>query len=453
MPEPRADSGVGRGERSRDERAIEDMADSSLLGRTIDPVKVAKEPRSLSGLWSAIPNRRKRAKARDSLNEGMNTSTGNSPSGSAGSPLFRKDSNSASMERDPSRIISLENHNQLDGNEADTSDNENLSSATFDGNEADTSDNENLSSATFDGNEADTSDNDDLWLATSDSPPLETLDSVLSMGSACTSPLPLGVDSDEDILRPLEWIDRLKDIEKEVFEKSYYWFKKEPLGKGIQGVRSSSAHSSQTYFRSKFLPSFCEVQGLDESWQHLRHLEFELESEYTGRNNSKQASTEMALAELVSLYVNFHLEDRAVTEPKISREWKESIYGAELDMMKTSLNILITLCRTIEALQERGICNEGISIFVANHKSGAVRLEPIRLSKIVELVQRLNRTLRSILWGLRNGYTARNYCTGRMPNFKDNYGQIFDLEGLQAMEQSASFATISRPLGVLNSLE
>ena len=392
MPESRADSGVGRGERSRDEEAIEDIAGSSLLGRTIDPDMDA--PGVERARQSSQRNIERHGRPSHSPNEDLKTSTGNPPSDFAGSPQFRgEDSRFTSMESDFSRTISLKYHDQLDGNEADTSDDENL------------------------------------WLATSDSPPLETLDSVLSMGSASTSPLPLGVDSDEDILRPLEWINRLKSIEQEVLEKSFYWHQK--------------PDNSQTYFSLKLLPTVCPVRCLDESWQQLCDLKLESESVDEGRDNSKHTFTQMTLADLVSLYVNFHLGDKAVTVSKLSRDREKLVYGPELDMMKMSLNILITLCRTIETIQQKGICTEGISIFVANRKSEVAWLESVKLSTIVELVQRLNCILRSVLWGLRNGYSTRHYSTGQMPDFRDNYRLIFDLECLQTMEQFASFSTIA----------
>ena len=148
------------------------------------------------------------------------------------------------------------------------------------------------------------------------------------------------------------------------------------------------------------------------------------------------------LTELAFLYANSHSEDTAVPNWETLRGWNVSYYGPRLDQMMLSRNILITLCQTIETLQERGVCAQGISIFVASPERGAVRLEPIRLSKIAELVQRLNRTLRIVLWGLRHNYVARDYSTGVLPNLRDNYHCLLNLDYIQAIEDSASFGTL-----------
>lgn len=258
--------------------------------------------------------------------------------------------------------------------------------------------------------------------------------------------LTAALNSDEEIMHPGRWTQRLKNIEKTVWENSFHHYscthpgpaptdllgEMDPKPGENMSSNNTRARRALTHYYSSRLPGTCPIGCLRSMWGGLRSLESMFASNLDIRkavfireeeHGSKAChTTNDVITVSQEQYSNKMNQHNGSTKPKAyERERSRSPsrpatkggrnelrFHDSVKQLLQSRGVLITICQTIEYLQKNGICSSGISFFAAkDHRT--VELKMITLEAIVGWVGEINRTLIRLLVCLTAGFLRNEY--------------------------------------------
>ena len=215
-------------------------------------------------------------------------------------------------------------------------------------------------------------------------------------------------DSDDDLLRPGEWLASIKTIEKEALDHSYFW-KLYRMSHSDFTINLNYSLPKHTFipgsvFDSNGLPSVCSVRCLSTIWSELRSVG---KSAHSHLSSVKSASSivfetrrELSVSQHILRYVSQPAKNLYdILSPNDT--YLPVLPG--LESLVLSRQILVTACHNIELLQDADVCINKINI-IACDRPRVVKIVPIELSKIVKLITLLNMTIRCLLWGWLEGF-------------------------------------------------
>ncbi|MCJ1434354.1 hypothetical protein MMC27_003722 [Xylographa pallens] len=222
----------------------------------------------------------------------------------------------------------------------------------------------------------------------------------------------MGLDADVDLLSPSQWIAEHEKIQWYTIKQSFFWFEYHfPSGinfKDRNTFISGIPSPEPLYFEAK-LPSECPVRLLESNWQDFidtdtvffRHPSSMLV--HGKRSRDSQGSVQ----DCIHAFQNWLSRPGSVINKVImasaSRSEIDPSFPSHVTSLIKSRNILVSVCRTIEYLQQRGVCQEEINLFVED-RPRVIRLISIPLERFTSLARQLNLIVGSLSWAVHSGF-------------------------------------------------
>ncbi|MCJ1248090.1 hypothetical protein MMC30_005305 [Trapelia coarctata] len=254
---------------------------------------------------------------------------------------------------------------------------------------------------------------DDPCFQLSDSMLVSDPDDLMETPGSSTSESTSILNGDEEIMQPEKWTQRLKDIEKDVWENSYYRYRsthpdlaptellEELLSDSARGVKLNEYSVSRpplSHYYHVRLPKTCPIKCLDDLWRELTTLDIDASIFFVRKRAKSNVNERKSRVQHTSVTsVDIGLIKREKSRQPLSDSYsilhKEEMFSKNISQLIESRNILITICQTTEYLQDIGICTAGISFFAAkDHRTAELKMIP--LEDIVTWIKRINRTVR-----------------------------------------------------------
>ena len=256
------------------------------------------------------------------------------------------------------------------------------------------------------------------------------------------------LDKDDELLRPNEWQAEIKDIEGRALIRSHFWLSYCSMGKSSEVFDCSITTSpydwtgllstlSKNYLSdvqnelfTSWEQSYTDLKetenalGRSRDWPEATNLKVEIiaKRHATLRFRSQE---ELSLHQLIDRCSVRSIDDLFHCSSMYRPQRPVSFIPSMFESLAASREILIMASHSIECLQQSGICHDKINILVYD-RPRIVKVVPITLSKVVELVGLLDFALRNLLSSWLEGFhlphhNGPHHVTERHPS------ALFDL--------------------------
>ncbi|MCJ1398969.1 hypothetical protein MMC11_002171 [Xylographa trunciseda] len=222
----------------------------------------------------------------------------------------------------------------------------------------------------------------------------------------------LGLDADLDVLSPSQWIIEHQSIQWYTLKQSFFWF----LDRDVPSINLedqcmfvSGIHVPETLYVDSRLPTECPVRLLESSWQDFISSDtvFLRNRSSSLVHGKRSRASQGSVQECIHAFQNWLSRPGSVVDKIITGTAPGSKFDPGVLVHATSLiesrNILVTVCRTVEYLQQRGVCQKEMNLFIEDRPK-VIRLISIPLARFASLAKQLNLLVGSLSWTMHGGF-------------------------------------------------
>ena len=224
----------------------------------------------------------------------------------------------------------------------------------------------------------------------------------------------LGLDADLDILNPSQWIAQHENVRLYTLTQSFFWFesRNRPRVKlEDQPMFVSGTHPPETFYGKSELPNKCPVRLLESSWQEFMNTDTVFLRDLPGSlvHGKRSRDSQGSIQDCMNAFQNWLSRPGSVANKAITASAPRFEMNSDLPIHITSLimsrNILVSVCRTIQHLQQGGVCTEEINLFVED-RPNVIRLISIPVERFAILARQLNLIVGSLSWAMKGGFNV-----------------------------------------------